>query len=264
MAPSARTVVTAILVVAVGVMLLLDRVSLSLGKDYSSSSAVQKLAASASTESESSAPKQYRILCYGDSLTAGSSPPDIKVYPYAPFLEQALKDRGMEVVVRHRGLPGWTTGQMLSNLDDPRTGLRSALMGAIKQDPVAGISLVILLAGTNDLGYHQADEIATNVQQLNQVPYAVGVPRTLVLSVPPSGYQANNENAAKRAGRVNDLLEDFTSKEDRATFTASVPFPFERGGENWAPDTLHFSPRGYQVMGESLAPMVEQILATLN
>ena len=39
-----------------------------------------------------------RVLCYGDSLTAGTSPPLDTLHPYAPQLEAAI---GPSVLVRH-------------------------------------------------------------------------------------------------------------------------------------------------------------------
>jgi len=265
---SARTIVAALLAVVFLVMLLLDRFSLTTNNEFmaqssnimmaaSSNHPEQELSTSSSTTSSST---HHRILCYGDSLTAGTSPPDAQYYPYAPHLEKSLKHRGLNVTVRHRGLPGWTSEQMLKDLDGPRTGLRSAIQAAGQ-----GLSLVIILAGTNDLGHYQAETIASNVQQLHQISYENGVARTLALSVPPSGYQAHVQEAAAKAQHVNNLLQAFCARDaTRATCTASVPFAFERGGANWATDTLHFSPAGYQIMGETLAPVVEQILQTLN
>ena len=84
-----------------------------------------------------------RVFCYGDSLTAGTSPPLDELYPYAPTLEKAL---GSSVLVRHRGLPGVSADAMLQHADDEQNGLRSLLR---KSSP----ALVIILAGTNDLGY---------------------------------------------------------------------------------------------------------------
>jgi GDSL-like Lipase/Acylhydrolase family len=113
-------------------------------------------AAAAPTTTAASSPKKtlHRILAYGDSLTAGTSGPNL--FPYAQYLQSALsmQHRGDNdntiVVVRHRGLPGWTTQGMLDALDDPQRGLRSAV-NAVQDDPP--LSLVILLAGTNDLAY---------------------------------------------------------------------------------------------------------------
>lgn len=269
---SVRSIAISILVVSLLVMLLVNRFSEKLTKQIFVSSSGTTTAAVTTTSSSTTAAQEPRnksrvhnILCFGDSLTAGLSPPNAEYFPYAPYLEQALKERGLEnVVVRHRGMSGWTTEQMLKNLDGERTGLRSAIIGAVKQDPVNALSLVILLAGTNDMAYHStADEIADNVRTLHQVSYENGVPRTLAIGIPPSGYQSHVPSAAALAVEINGKLEQFVSEEVKASYIAS-PFPFERGGENWAPDTLHFSPRGYQVLAESLAPVVEQILESLN
>jgi len=54
--------------------------------------------------------RRRRILCYGDSLTAGTSPPFNELFPYGPYLETELNtSKEEEVVVRWRGLPGWTS-----------------------------------------------------------------------------------------------------------------------------------------------------------
>jgi lysophospholipase L1-like esterase len=187
-------------------MLLVNRFSEKLTKQIFASSsgtttAVTSTTMSTTTTTLAKEPRDksrvHKILCFGDSLTAGTSPPNAEYFPYAPYLEQALKDRGLEnVVVRHRGMPGWTTQQMLQDLDGERTGLRSAIIGAVKQDPVNALSLVILLAGTNDMAHRStADEIANNVRTLHQVSYENGVPRTLAIGIPPSGYQSQVPSA---------------------------------------------------------------------
>lgn len=270
---SVRSIVISILVVSVLVMLLVTRFSENLTKQiFASSSGTTAAITTMSSTTAGQEPKSpplksrvHRILCYGDSLTAGTSPPNAEYFPYAPYLEQALKDRGLEnVVVRHRGMPGWTTQQMLKDLDGERTGLRSAIIGAIKQDPINALSLVILLAGTNDMAHHStADQIAANVRSLHEVSYENGVPRTLAIGIPPSGYQSQVPSAAALAVEINGKLEQFVSQEVKASYIAP-PFPFKRGGAHWAPDTLHFSPRGYQVLADSLAPVVDQILNSLN
>lgn len=62
----------------------------------------------------------HRILCYGDSLTAGTSPGSggYLDHPYAPHLQaklrEALPSKFGNAVVRHRGLPGWTGTSVLA------------------------------------------------------------------------------------------------------------------------------------------------------
>jgi lysophospholipase L1-like esterase len=197
-----------------------------------------------------------RILCYGDSLTAGSSPPNWEMFPYASYLEQALHQQTTlhHAVVRHRGLPGWTAAQMLAEANGDQTGLRTAIRIG------APIDLVILLAGTNDLGYSdQPMPIVQSILALHQLCYDEGVRHTIALGIPSSGYQSVNQPASMVAQTINNELAGFAQREPRATF---VPFPFDyqQGDDKWAPDGLHFSPAGYQVLGTSLAPTVEFIL----
>ena len=216
---------------------------------------ISRLSTIAGAHSTMSTTRMHRILCYGDSLTAGTSGFN-EEYPYAPYLEAKLREtRGDNVMVRYRGLPGWTTEHMVEDLDGERTGLRSAL----RKD----LSLVILLAGTNDMGYGKsADEITANLKLLHNVCLDYGVPKTLAIGIPPSGYQSQNEAAAALASTVSANLEAL-EEDPRVTF---VPFPFEyeRDGDNWYPDGLHFSKTGYKLLGESLAPAVEKILNSLD
>jgi lysophospholipase L1-like esterase len=206
-----------------------------------------------------------RIFCFGDSLTAGTSPPGFQNYPYALHLEAALnqkksKTSGAVVVqVRHLGYPGWTSEQLLEDADD-EGGLRTTILRI--QDP--SLSLVVLLAGTNDLGYRcSVEDIVNSITSLHQLCYQEGIPHTIAIGIPPSGYQYSYKQAAECAHQVNQKLQAFCDSQNnnnnKATF---VPFPFEwaPNDDNWSSDGLHFSSKGYQMLGESLAPVVERII----
>lgn len=165
--------------------------------------------------------RHHRILCYGDSLTAGIVMNDDgtinRYYPYGPHLERVLRQQQSSsssptsaVMVRSRGIPGWTANAMTQDLDGPNTGLRSALQALSVMpminagmndddddddealhplDDIAdGVSLAIILAGTNDLGFGfgGAQEIAENIIQLHRICYQNNVPHTLAIAVPPS------------------------------------------------------------------------------
>jgi lysophospholipase L1-like esterase len=223
--------------------------------------------------------RTHRILCYGDSLTAGTS--GWNLYPYAPYLEQGLlqlRDHG-SIAVRHRGNPGMKAAEMVTDLDGPQRGLRSAIQAVTNP----ALSLVILLAGTNDLGYAllsapnieaAAEEISSNLIQLHAVCAELGVPRTIAIGIPPSGYQYVNEAARNLAASINERLEQYasstmtadTQQASKSFLVTYMPFPFsyEPDGDNWNSDTLHFSEHGYRVLGESLVPVVDSILQGLD
>jgi lysophospholipase L1-like esterase len=233
----------------------------------------------------------HRILCYGDSLTAGlvtdNNNGAAAVYaPYAPHLEKALlhEQQQPSVIVarvRQRGIPGWTAAAMCQDLDGPNTGLRSALQ-AFSAMPFptttttgddddksntanAGVSLVIILAGTNDIGYgSSAHDICQTIITLHRVCLESGVARTLALAIPPSAYQSINAQAASLVQAINQELQDYCRQHPDQTTYMLFPFEYSRDDGNWCADGLHFSARGYQTLGESLAPIVSSILQQLS
>jgi lysophospholipase L1-like esterase len=186
-------------------------------------------------------------------------------YPYATHLEKGIDN----VQVLHRGLPGWTANGMLMDLDGERTGLRAALQRLKQQstddEHIHPISLVILLAGTNDMGYGFDDEeITEDLKRLHEVCFENDVPRTIAIGVPPSGYQSMVATAAELAHRVNDSLELFCQESQGKSTYVDFPFEYEKGGVNWNIDTLHFSKEGYKLLGESLVPTVRTVLQSLE
>lgn len=218
-----------------------------------------------------------RVLCYGDSLTAGTSPPLDACYPYAPVLERAIGSS--TALVRHLGLPGWTADAMLKYANDEH-GLNSLLK---RTSP----HLAIILAGTNDLGYQSDSEpIMRALCGLHQLAHSLEVP-TIAVGIPPSAYQAQQAEAASLAKSVNHGLREWSSQCGsmapwRRTFAGGrvevtgggsgpwatfVEHPISQWRPNdelWAPDGLHFSPDGYTKIGEGLAGVVVQRLQTLS
>jgi len=241
------------LVAAAIFMLTVDRLGVRSAARKKSS--LKPSRSSAQTPSLQMSPSP-RILCYGDSLTAGLSPPLNEMHPYAPYLEQALHQQTSlsNAIVRHRGLPGWTSSQMLAEANGDQTGLRSAIQLG------APIDVVIILAGTNDLAYvEQVQPILEAILAMHQLCYDEGVQHTIALGIPSSGYQSVNQPVSLLAESINTELANFAQREPRATFVP-FPFAFSDGDDKWAPDGLHFTPHGYQVLGSALAPTVESIL----
>jgi lysophospholipase L1-like esterase len=149
---------------------------------------------------------------------------------------------------------------MLDQLDGP-VGLRSAIQAI--QEQSSSLSLVIVLAGANDVGVGSgAEEVVGNLLKMHRVAWECGVPRSLAIGIPPSGYQAANSDARQLVNQINDELRR-TSEGCTMAYT-SFPFPYEASGKNWDDDGLHFSPDGYQALGESLAPTVRRILEEVD
>eukprot|EP00591_Stephanopyxis_turris_P014292 CAMPEP_0195542704 /NCGR_PEP_ID=MMETSP0794_2-20130614/51739_1 /TAXON_ID=515487 /ORGANISM="Stephanopyxis turris, Strain CCMP 815" /LENGTH=244 /DNA_ID=CAMNT_0040676841 /DNA_START=180 /DNA_END=914 /DNA_ORIENTATION=+ len=221
--------------------------------------------------------QQVRIFCYGDSLTAGTSPPLDNTFPYGVHLESSLVHHfgtsggneetlpNITPVVRWKGLPGWTASTMVEYADDESFGLRASLRRV--QNP--SVSLAIILAGTNDLGYEisssgggGAKKVCHSVIGLHKIAHEEGV-STMAVSIPPSGWQSASTEGKKIAMDANEMLRSWcTENKDKVTFV-EFPFGWNGGGDNddlWSYDGLHFSPEGYRALGEGLAPFVSDIV----
>eukprot|EP00971_Amphidinium_carterae_P169184 3352074-Amphidinium_carterae.1 len=128
-----------------------------------------------------------RILCFGDSNTAGFHSGGCGYEPYASTLATQLAQYGWNCSVQQEGLSGLTAQTMVAK------GNNSHIMD-IAGLPHKGLSLylqhdmpdiVLIMAGTNDLGQGQApEEILRNVIHLHQQCHAVGV--ATVAIAPPT------------------------------------------------------------------------------
>eukprot|EP00980_Cylindrotheca_fusiformis_P002415 scaffold575_cov104-Cylindrotheca_fusiformis.AAC.1 len=54
----------------------------------------------------------FRILCFGDSLTAGAYPPKFRNFPYAPHLENALLNNCDQLL--KPGIAVWHKGKIVA------------------------------------------------------------------------------------------------------------------------------------------------------
>ncbi|VEU34186.1 unnamed protein product [Pseudo-nitzschia multistriata] len=246
--------------------------------------------ASSATSGALSSSFPRRVFCFGDSLTAGTSPPNHDLFPYAKHLEESLNKHKLNpsdnvvldniertVQVRWKGYPGWTAPSLLRNggLSDiiekaAQQQQQQETEGSVSSSEEEGqhtaIDLVVVLAGTNDLAHSKdGQSIFESIKSIHEQAFSQGhVHRTIALGIPPSGWQVHSESARSLALEVNSKLESWsatTSTSDAKT--VFVPFPiqeYDRNSDLWSPDGLHFSPKGYQSIGESLAPIVADIL----
>lgn len=196
-----------------------------------------------------------RVFCYGDSLTAGMSPPGHVFFPYATSLEKALKDQAPHGVpppiVSWKGYPGWTSEQLATKIEkhlEPTV--------ADNEEPVL-LDLVIVLAGTNDLRHKpnstaNRDAIVGWIQEIHKAARRRAIP-TIALAIPPSGFHSG---VGDMAGAVNEELRSWADN----VGTTYAPFPIDYNSDDatgmWSIDKLHLSEDGYEFLGTSLAPIV--------
>jgi len=205
------------------------------------------------------------VLCYGDSLTAGFCAGGRVFEPYGQALAEALaaaSGRACEVSVC--GHTGHQASEMVANLDSERVediarrcgkGLRRLL------DEEPALDLVIVMAGTNDIGYERFPrEVFADVRQLHAACHARGI-RTIVLPPPPAPVGAGTK-WEQRQVQVKELLAEWARS---SPFVAAFIDPGElvppSVGSAWDPDSLHYSPAGSRLLGRRLAPLLLPMLS---
>jgi lysophospholipase L1-like esterase len=239
-----------------------------------------------------------RVFCYGDSLTAGTSPPSYELFPYAVHLEKSINDKIItsssstenntsqnsidqlvgsalpKVSIRWKGLPGWTANTMLEYANDSNVGLCTT----IRKVHNPSLSLVIILAGTNDIGMaassssdskESSKRIASDIIALHQLVFDSSSLinqsiQTLAISVPPSKWQQSSAVAQSMAEDVNNRIRAWCDATENSHFVKHPIESWSLGDRRWAPDGLHLSPMGYEEFGKSLTSVVTQILFPRN
>ncbi len=235
------------------------------------------------------------VLCYGDSLTAGYIPKESENHPYGPALQSELNQlyrtasttvvtpelqRPPNIIVQSVGYPGMPAKAMIKNVEDQKVGACRAVEHSPKP------SVVIILAGTNDLlrvtpDLERSDDpealhneagvemilgpITTLYKAVLACSTRVGGNDMMILSVgiPGSRFQVEHPVATDIAAKVNEGLNEFASNYTGPGKIVYTDFPFEYDESDisrWAPDGLHLTARGYDELGEMLAPTVKSVL----
>mmetsp|Transcript_127015 Transcript_127015/g.247493 ORF Transcript_127015/g.247493 Transcript_127015/m.247493 type:complete len:496 (-) Transcript_127015:233-1720(-) len=211
------------------------------------------------------------ILCYGDSLTAGFCSHGRQYEPYGRTLADAIH-AGLEdstpVEVAVCGHSGSTAAEMVANLDSTSVediggmvgkGLRRILQDAA---PSRRPDLVLLMAGTNDLGKLKSHTaIFDDLRSLHAVCHVLGV-RSVALAPPPAPFAARGHPwEVERQRLVARLAGWAQSERGVAAFIDPGEFlPAFGAAELWETDGLHLSPAGSRQLGRCLAQRLVPLL----
>ena len=210
------------------------------------------------------------ILCYGDSNTWGY--PAVETYPipntqrygidvrWGSVMRSALGD-GYTVI--EEGLSGRTT--VRDDPDGEHLNGKRYLLPCLQSH--APLDLVIILLGLNDLkGYfgvsaadvaNGADELVDIVQKSETGPNGIA-PRVLLISPPPSErlsvFAEMFAGSEPKSRLLAGLYKQVAAKRDCRFFDAgSLIRSSDRDG-------IHFDPESHQLLGRSLAGVVQEIL----
>lgn len=191
---------------------------------------------------------QTRYLAVGDSITFGVGD-ELELGGYPPRLEQTLAERGVGATVENFGIPGETTAEALSRIDDVLAG---------------GGDVLLLMEGTNDIGARLSPEaIQFNLRQIAQRAADQGL-ETVHITVPPrlpsAGFDGNSQLTGQLAGEVRELAweEGRGLADPFETFRFQTPAGFDDlyvGGD----DKLHPNAAGYDLLAEVVADALTDV-----
>ncbi|KAI1073524.1 SGNH hydrolase [Whalleya microplaca] len=198
------------------------------------------------------AKKPLRILCFGDSLTAGYPAGN----PYAERLRERLAAAfpGYEIECEVDGVPGdlVTRGSFVERM-------QWYWKQANVQEPY---DWTIVLGGTNDIGWgHQPRPILEALERTWEIPLSRRG-KVLALTIPDT--KARNGDVGKRRDALNAAIKGY-KKPNFYTYDlyTAVPYhdmiPADRP-KYWEMDGVHLTAAGYDLAGEKVAEGLARIM----
>jgi len=210
-----------------------------------------------------------RVLCYGDSLTAGYHSQPKGYSPYGQHLLSA------SVAVDIIGLSGFTTKNMLDsvNYQENEDCFEQITKGLCVQCREHEYDAICLLAGTNDIGEGEnSSRIIHNIDALVQLCLEHTF-RVFLCTIPAMGAEAAEPELTNVRNEVNEGIVEITkaNSDQVVIIDSSALLPQaeliglcgERsctGTPIWDADGLHLSPQGSKVLGEH----IKQVISTFT
>jgi len=191
--------------------------------------------------------KERGILCFGDSLTKGLSPEKDeweKYHPYSIQLSRLINNH-FNNVTNIKVVDDGVNGEMTSIMNHRITLILSKTL----------YDVVIVLGGTNDLGHHRSkDEILNDIYEIHSTVHNFGIKsnRTIVtfaMTIPPLEWKVDETVRAE----VNNALREYVNKNITKTFLIDIDKVLtttHTDRKYYCPDNVHFSPEGYDLIGE--------------
>ncbi|CZT00399.1 related to esterase [Rhynchosporium agropyri] len=197
-----------------------------------------------------------RVLCFGDSITAGHTQGGSLFHPYGIALKASLE----------KSLPTWNISIDIQGLGGDQAvsppGVFFPRMDKLFSEvhPNTPYDWAIVLGGTNDLNQ---DRLPSDIFPALQKVWAMPLSNnTKVLALTITGCGACMPVVPERRADVNQMI---LSHQEKGFYTydlhKAVPYwgmPIDQRKEIWD-DTLHFTVKGYDLIGRLLADRIVQL-----
>ncbi|KAK5655390.1 hypothetical protein OQA88_5660 [Cercophora sp. LCS_1] len=203
------------------------------------------------------AQQKLRVLCFGDSLTAGFASWGLEFHPYRLKLQQMLEMAfpDLEIEVVEDGLSG----------DTVKHGFLSRMQRHFppKRKPGESFDWTIVLGGTNDLAYSwRTEEIFEKLKETWDVPLR-RKSKVLALTIPEVGVEVDRKRRDAKRDKLNDLIRNY-KRDGFYVFDLNRAVPFfgmsEEDREKYWDDGVHFKPAGYDLVGKEVGMGLVKIL----
>ncbi|EAQ89382.1 hypothetical protein CHGG_06001 [Chaetomium globosum CBS 148.51] len=208
---------------------------------------------------------RLRILCFGDSLTAGYSAWGAIHHPYNEMLENmvSMAYPDLDVATVEDGVSGATVEHGF------QTRIKAQFSPPKKVDKEADekpYDWAIILGGTNDIGMGlPANKIFESLQEVWKVPLSHGC-KVLALTVPEAGIVAPavRQRIDAKRNLLNKLIKSYQHENFYVyDLHAVIPFfsmPLSDRKKYWG-DHIHFTADGYDMMGNKIGIYLVSLLA---
>ena len=222
-------------------------------------------------------PPQLRILCFGDSLTAGYNKHGKNFYPYCSPLGNILRyQSGLNIYTEAKGIVGEMAHKQMTHR------LPMVLGNATMQ-----YDWIMILGGTNDIlhvkNFGDDDEflnqletiwqprITKDIEKLHDIAYKYGA-HTMLLTVPENSIEAWPEYhpLLKMREKINEALRDFAYGSKGKTVLCDLAKLVPRRSLSptmesilWD-DHLHMTPQGYTKMAQAVSDCLKPYLPVRN
>lgn len=199
-----------------------------------------------------------RILCYGDSNTAGFHDQGKRFEPYGKMLATAMMEAKLPCEVVFCGLSGITIEEMLQKknaerITDVVNNVGSGLQWILDRD--SEYDLVILMAGSNDIAkLAQPEQVMHRVAELHDICHRLAIPTVAI--VPPT---VPREPYATARWRLSQQMHSWANSTAGAASCFDIFMLLPRSIDHWEEDELHLSPSGSKELGSRLAKEVKEL-----
>lgn len=215
-----------------------------------------------------------RIFCFGDSLTSGYCKQGAHSHPYSIKLAQLLNastdtDSACTTNNQHlyecieSGIPGETTSEMVIRLQ------LYANKGVL-----SSFNYCIILGGTNDLGSSNntstAESIINNIKLLHSIASKY-CSKTIALTIPEHGLERHYISIYNKRIIINQSIQSLCNNSNNNTIIycdLATVIPYYNTNKDYHKlywdDHLHFTPAGYDRIGELLFETIKVNKLLLN